>query len=169
MPKIDKQENGCWIWRGATVKNKYGHLRARTEQKGKQFFVYRLMFEIEYGVTLPPDLLACHTCDNGLCVNPEHIFIGSVKSNTDDMIAKGRAAWQKNPTEYARQKAIGNSTRHYQNETGFRGVYRAKGNRFGSRIKRNGANTNLGTFNTAQEAHDAYLKALEAVRKGAQS
>lgn len=38
--------------------------------------------------------VACHTCDNERCWNPAHIYAGTAKSNYDDMVARGRAAWQ---------------------------------------------------------------------------
>ncbi len=34
----------------------------------------------------------CHKCDNPLCINPDHLFIGTEKDNSTDMIRKGRAA-----------------------------------------------------------------------------
>ena len=43
---------------------------------------------------IPDDQHACHNCpdgDNPLCCNPAHLFPGTPKENTRDMIAKGRA------------------------------------------------------------------------------
>lgn len=42
---------------------------------------------------------ACHTCDNPPCVNPAHLFAGSVKDNVQDAIKKGRKATYSFPGE----------------------------------------------------------------------
>ena len=32
----------------------------------------------------------CHSCDNTLCVNPEHLFLGTQKETVQDAVRKGR-------------------------------------------------------------------------------
>ena len=39
----------------------------------------------------PYEVVSRHTCDNRLCINPDHILFGSRADNVQDMISRGRA------------------------------------------------------------------------------
>ena len=53
-----------------------------------------------------------------------------------------------------------NSKIRSDNSTGYRGVtFNKKANKYMAEISRNGKKTYLGLFNTAEEAHGAYIKA----------
>lgn len=82
--KVDKTDN-CWNWTASTAKG-YGQFKLRK----KMVKAHRLSWFMHHGQE-PPDCV-CHTCDNPLCVNPAHLWIGSNTENTADKVAKNRQA-----------------------------------------------------------------------------
>lgn len=57
---------------------------------GKRIRVSRLVLEHKLGRSIKPGCFACHSCDNPLCINPEHLWEGTAADNLKDAISKGR-------------------------------------------------------------------------------
>lgn len=79
---------GCWIWAGATMSVGYGLFSIGRLKEGR-VLAHRFSYELAFG-KIPSNKLLCHTCDNRWCVNPEHLFVGTHRDNTLDMVSKNR-------------------------------------------------------------------------------
>lgn len=85
--KVNKTPT-CWLWTGAPTPFGYGKL-SEGRKGGKQYRAHRFSWELHRG-PVPPGLWVLHACDVRLCVNPEHLFLGTAEDNVADMLAKGR-------------------------------------------------------------------------------
>lgn len=87
----------CWLWTGPVMKNGYG----QTARHYRRILTHRYAYELAHG-PIPEGMCVCHTCDIRRCINPNHLFLGTVADNNRDMRAKGRSGWQVNPDCRAR-------------------------------------------------------------------
>ena len=78
--------SGCWLWGGYTGEKGYGQIMIG----GITYRAHRVSYEQHIG-PIPEGMLVCHTCDTPSCINPEHLFVGTAKDNTQDAIRKKRA------------------------------------------------------------------------------
>lgn len=86
--RISPEPNsGCWLWDGAVATNGYGSITVAR----RSWSCHRLMWELTRG-PIPRGLWVLHKCDVRSCINPDHLFLGDLAANTNDMLRKGRNA-----------------------------------------------------------------------------
>lgn len=82
-------ETDCWLWRGNINLNGYGTFQFR----GKFYYAHRVSYEIHNDIKLSRKQVICHHCDNPVCTNPTHLFLGTQADNMTDMHQKKRHAY----------------------------------------------------------------------------
>lgn len=88
---MPEPNSGCWIWVGAVINRTDGEQprgKIRTENQ-RQENAARVSYKLFKGA-IPTGLFVCHRCDTPLCVNPNHLWLGTHKDNMADKLAKGR-------------------------------------------------------------------------------
>lgn len=82
----------CWPWTNATDPGGYGMLKLG---RNTRVAAHRLAFALDRGE--PGKAHVCHRCDNPTCCNPNHLFLGTAKTNAEDKVQKGRARGRFSP------------------------------------------------------------------------
>jgi hypothetical protein len=115
---IDRSnKNGCHNWLGHTS----GHMGyGRLKVGKKHLHAHRYGWELVNG-PIPKGLCICHKCDNPLCQNIDHLFLGTFKDNILDMEKKGRAV-HKHGEENKRAKLTNKNVTQIRNKY-VKGIY----------------------------------------------
>jgi hypothetical protein len=76
----------CWLWLGGKTSGGYGQFT----MNGKRRSAHVASWVLSHGEPFPEGKIGCHSCDNPPCVNPAHVWPGTMRENALDAVAKGR-------------------------------------------------------------------------------
>jgi hypothetical protein len=79
---------GCWLWAAAKTSTGYGNVR----MGGGPRKAHREAYEAEHGAGSADGLVVRHKCDTRLCVNPDHLELGTQADNVRDRDERERQA-----------------------------------------------------------------------------
>ena len=80
----------CWKWKGAHTPDGYGLYN--------ELLAHRVVYALHFGKDIS-SICILHSCDHPPCINPWHMFEGSLLDNNRDRHTKGRSVM---PTNRAR-------------------------------------------------------------------
>lgn len=81
-----KSDEECWEWEGSCRSDGYGQINRGKRCLGMES-AHRASWMIHFG-EIPDKLHILHKCDNKLCVNPKHLFLGTNEDNMKDKVKK---------------------------------------------------------------------------------
>jgi predicted XRE-type DNA-binding protein len=85
LAKVKEMESGCHEWQAGQARGGYGKFTVWP----KTTTAHRVAYEL-FVAPIPEGKSVLHRCDNRLCVNPDHLFIGDSADNVKDMDQKQR-------------------------------------------------------------------------------
>jgi len=89
--KFDRPKEGCWLWKAGKDGKGYGLIGNGSHYDFHKILAHRLSWML-YNGPIPDGLCVLHKCDNPICVNPNHLFLGTKGDNAKDRDEKGRVA-----------------------------------------------------------------------------
>lgn len=108
-----KGKDECWEWLSVTSHDGYGRLWFRGRFSGAHRFSWMIHNE-----TIPAGLYVLHKCDNPICVNPNHLFLGTNTDNMRDRVSK--IGWQRTFVKLSAEQVTAIRHRYETEETSSR-------------------------------------------------
>jgi len=86
--KVNKKgPDECWEWTGSKYINGYGSFNIGNNTiRG----AHRIAYTLVKG-PIPDNMYICHTCDNKLCCNPNHLYCGTPGDNNMDTVYRNKS------------------------------------------------------------------------------
>lgn len=100
--------SGCWLWCGDIFRKRGGY-GVFTHRPSKTIMqrAHRISWKLFVDPDIREDQHVLHKCDNPLCVNPDHLFIGDQKTNMEDKSYKGRQQFGEQHPKYKHGRYVG--------------------------------------------------------------
>lgn len=88
---MPEPNSGCWLWlAGCSVCSNGRDLRPTLYVGRRVTKAHRFSWKVHRGA-IPSGMVVRHKCDVTLCVNPDHLKLGTQADNMRDMVDRGRS------------------------------------------------------------------------------
>ena len=89
--KTERRDDGCLWWtagtsRGSKATLVYGRFQ---ESSWNSQYAHRMAYKLAKG-PIPEGKMVLHDCDNTLCCEPDHLYLGTAQDNSNDAVRRGR-------------------------------------------------------------------------------
>jgi hypothetical protein len=128
--KVNKTET-CWLWTASVSNAGYGQLGDPIRRS--MISAHRVAWEVTHG-PIPIGQCVLHKCDVKVCVNPDHLFLGTKAENTRDCISKGRFKPNKGGEFNRNSKLTNEQVREIKRHPRKRGFRQGLADKFGVSI-----------------------------------
>ncbi len=94
----------CWEWKAAVHPDGYGWFTGNPTDRPRH--AHRFAYQLSKG-DIPDNLWVLHTCDNRICVNPNHLYLGNRRDNIKDCVDRNRTCYgERNPRSKLTEKQV---------------------------------------------------------------